>query len=179
MFLKLRSQALPIALLVLSGIWMAANICPLFYSLLFPTEDIQRIVQALEGRETLPRELAPVVQETMTTSGPLQRAIQVSAFVRSTSEYKLSESHTTKVTALSYLAWFEKRPKSTILVIIRTETDGSQIRFDIKEGRPLVTLYLYLLPVLPFAFAVYWFRRNARSPEKKQHHANLVTGPSV
>jgi hypothetical protein len=174
-----RSQALPIASLVLSGIWMAANICPLFYSLLFPTEDIQRIVRALEGSETVPRELAPVVQETMTTSGPLQRAIQVSAFARSSSEYKLGESHTTKVTALSYLAWFEKRQKSTILVIIRTETDGSQIRFDIKEGRPLVTLYLYLLAVLPFAFAVYWFRRNARSPAKEQYHAKSVTGPSV
>jgi hypothetical protein len=146
-------------LLVLSSLWTVATLSPLFYSLLFPNQDIQHIVRALEGRETLREELTPLVRGTIDTSGHLKRAIQVGAYFYASAEQKLRESHTTKEVEIAYLAWFEKRSKPTILVITRTEIDGSLLRFHTYEGRPIGTIRAYLLPVLVLAFSVYWFRR--------------------
>ena len=160
MFLKLGSRAFPVLLIVFSGLWMAATIFPLVYSLLFPTPDIQHIVGALKGRETLREELAPLVRGTIDTSGHLRRAIQVGAYWHASAEYKFKESHTTKELELSYLAWFEKRSKPTILIITRTELDSSLVRFDIDEGRPIGTVRAYLLPLVVLAFSVYWFHRS-------------------
>jgi hypothetical protein len=51
-FAKLRSRTIFWVLLVLSIVWAAAIHCPVLYSLLFPSQDIQQIIRALEGRET-------------------------------------------------------------------------------------------------------------------------------
>jgi hypothetical protein len=47
MFMRLNIRAFPAFLVVLSTLWMAATICPLLYSLMFPTKDILRIVRML------------------------------------------------------------------------------------------------------------------------------------
>ena len=168
MFVKVSRRALPTLTLVLSSVWATAVFSPLFYSLLFPTQDIQNIVRALEGRETLPETWKPLIQVTVNRSGQLRRAIQVSASYSASSEYTFGESHTTRQTALSYLAWFEKRPKPTILVIERTEIDGSQLRFNLNEGRPVVTFLIYFFTVVAFACSAYWFRssRSVASAEQ-------------
>jgi hypothetical protein len=162
MFIKLRSRAFPALALALSSTWAAVVICPLFYSMLFPTQDIEKIIRALEGQETLPEALKALTQVTRNRSGQLKRAIPVSASYGTSFEYEPGQLHTTKQTGLSYLAWFEKRQKPTILVIQRTEIDGSQIRFDLNEGRPIVTFLFYFLTVVPLLGSAYWFR-NCRS----------------
>jgi uncharacterized protein (DUF952 family) len=158
MFAKLRSRGVACVLLVLSIVWTAVAICPLLYSLLFPTQDIQRIVRALEGSETLGEDLAPLTQQVTNSAGRLRRAIQVGAFWRISGDYNIKTSHSSKSAQLSYLAWFEKRSNPIILIVTRTDVDGSRLRYEINEGDPLRTLRFYLLPVAALVFSVFWFR---------------------
>ena len=172
MFLRVKGRAAPRALLVISSVWMAVVVSPLFYSLLFPNADIRHIVRALEGRETLRSDLAPLAEATNSV-GRLKRAIQVAAYFGASAEYKHGESHTTRTTQLSYLTWFEKRSKPTILVVSRTETDGSRLHFDIHEGSPLDMLRVYLVPAALLAVSVYWFHRK-RLADRPPLHATDV-----
>jgi len=167
MFLMLRSRALPIVLLVFSSLWMAATVLPLFYSLLFPNHDIQRIVRALEGRETLPESWAPLAEQIVNQAGHLRRAIQVSVYWQVEANYNIKKSHKTRKTQISYLAWFERRTKPALLIITRREVDGSELYFDIDEGEPLSLIRFYLLPLLVLAFSVYWFRRKPSLPHEE------------
>jgi hypothetical protein len=134
---------------------------------LVPDQDIRRIVRALEGRETLPEALAPLAEQIVNTAGHLKRAIQVSVYWHVEADYNIKKSHKTKETQISYLAWFEKRAKPTILIVTRTEVDGSELHFDIDEGEPIGTLRFYLLPLLLLAFSIYWFRRRPSLPREE------------
>jgi len=164
MFLKLRSRALPIVLLVFSSLWTAGAVLPLFYSLLVPDRDIQRIVRALEGRETLPEALAPLAQQVVDTAGHVKRAIQVGVYWHVEADYNIKKSHKTKKTQISYLAWFERRAEPTILIVTRREVDGAELYFNIDEGEPNYLLRFYLLPLSVLAFSIYWFRRRSSAP---------------
>src|SRR5437899_833292 len=104
MLVKWSSRAAPILFLVLSSLWVAATIFPLFYSLLFPNVDIQHIIRALEGSETLSGDVAPLIQQVTGSVGQLKRAVQIAAYWSASVEYKAGQSHTTKTTELSYLA---------------------------------------------------------------------------
>lgn len=167
MFKRLSSRASSIVLLVLSSLCTAWAFSPFVYSLVFPSQDIQHIVGALEGRETIREELAPLVQQNIDACGHLTRAIQVHTYWHASAEQTFKESHATKEIEVSYLAWFEKRSKPTILIITRTEFDSSLLRFDINEGRPIGVVRAYLLPVLALAFSVYWFRRKGLLPREE------------
>lgn len=158
MFIRLKGRAVPLVLLVVSSLWAAALVFPLVYSLLLPNADIRHIIRAFEGRETLRKELAPLA--TVTNSvGRLKHAIQIGAYWGASAEYKHGESHTTKTTELSYLAWFEKRPKPMIFIVTRTEVDGATVRFNTDEGSLLGMLRVYLVPVAILALSLYWFLR--------------------
>jgi hypothetical protein len=165
MFIKLTGRAVPIVLLVLSSLWMAATVFPLFYSLLFPNADIRHIVRALEGRETLSGDMAPLVQQVTGSAGPLKRAVQVAAYF--SEEYRVRAPRRTKTTEISYLAWFEKRPKPTILVVTRTEVEGSWVRVQTDEASLFGALRVYLLPASFIALSVYWLRKKVSFESKK------------
>jgi hypothetical protein len=163
MFLKLNERAAPAICLALSGLWMLATILPLCYSLLFPNEDIRHVVRAFEGRERLEGGLASLASVTDAV-GQLKRAISVAAYWAA--EYKGGASHATKTRKAFYLAWFEKRSRPTLLIITRTETDGSDVRLDVTEGSPLALLRDYLVPALALAFSAFWFvkKRSSKTP---------------
>ena len=156
MFAKLRSRTIFWVLFVFSIVWAAAINGPVLYSLLRPRQDIQQIIRALEGRETLSGDLAPLSREVTDSAGLMRRAMLVGAYWHVSGNYNIKESHTTRTSQLSYLAWFEKRKESTILIVTRTEMDGSRLRYDIGEGDPFTTLRAHLLPVLVFAFSTFW-----------------------
>ena len=143
-------------LLVLSSLWMAATILLLFYSLFFPNADIKHVVRALEGRETLSKDVEPLVEQVTSSLGQLKRAIPIGAYWGGSAEYKGGESHTTKTIEVYYCAWFEKRSKPTIFVVQRSERDGSWLRFHTYEGAFFGALRMYLLPATFVAFSVYW-----------------------
>lgn len=157
MFIKLGSRAAPVILLVLSSLWMAWTVFPLFYSLLFPNADIKHIVRALEGSETLSGDAGRLVEQITSSVGQLKRAIQITAY--SSVEYKIVEPRTTKTTQVSYLAWFKNQSKPMLFVVTRTEVDGSSVRVRTDEGSLFDTLSVYLLPASVMALSVYWFRR--------------------
>ncbi len=157
MFIKLSSRTAPILLLILSALWMAWGVFPLFYSLLFPNADIKHIVRALEGSETLSGDVGRLVEQITSSVGQLKRAIQITAY--SSVEYKLVEPRTTKTTQVSYLAWFKKQSKPMIFVVTRTEVDGSSVRIRTDEGSLFGVLEVYLPPALLVALSLYWFRR--------------------
>lgn len=157
MFIKLGNRAAPVILLVLSSLWMAATVFPFFYSLLFPNADIQHVVGGLEGKETLSGDMARLVQQVTGSVGQLKRAIPIAAYF--SAEYKMRTPHTTKTTEVSYLAWFKKRSRPTILVVTRTEVESSWVRVNTDEGTLFGAARLYLLPVSFMGFWVYWFRR--------------------
>jgi hypothetical protein len=153
---KLRSLVIPWMLFVLAIIWAAAINGPVLYSWFFPNRDIQQIIGALEGRETLGADLAPLSKEVTSSAGLIRRAILVGAYWHVSADYNIKESRTTRTTQLSYLAWFQKRSESTILIVTRTEADGSQLRYNIDEGDTFSTLRDHLLPLLALAFSVFW-----------------------
>ena len=159
----LSSRAASIVLLVLSAAWALATFGPLFYSLFFPTKDIQDIIQALEGRKTLSEELVPLVQQLTATNGKLKHAILVNAYWHLSGDYNVKTSQSEKITQLSYLAWFQKRSKPTILIVTRTVTNDSDLNFAVAEGDPLATLRDYFPPILLLALSVFWcWREHAR-----------------
>lgn len=153
------NRVLPLVFLIISLLWLTAVVSPLIYSLLFPTKDIQQIVRALEGRESVREELTPLIQHVSNAAGRMDHAIPVGAYWHTSMEYNAKQSHRTKETELSYLAWFQKRSKPIILVITRSETDGSQLSFDIDEGSLFGIVRAYLLPALVLTFSVIWFRK--------------------
>lgn len=171
-FAKRHSRTVFWVLFVLSIVWAAAINGPVIYSLLRPRQDIQQIIRALEGRETLSEDLAPLSREVTDSAGLMRRSMLVGAYWHVSGDYNIKESHTTRTTQLSYLAWFEKRKESTILIVTRTEVDGSRLRYDIAEGDPFTMLRAHLLPVLVLAFSAFWLlwtrSRSRKTPTASQ-----------
>jgi hypothetical protein len=79
-----------IGLLVLSSLWVVITFLPLLYSILFPPRDIQEIVRALEERGTVSPQIATAVQETIASTGPLRRAVQVGYYSESRRHFTLT-----------------------------------------------------------------------------------------
>ena len=158
-FLRFSNKAFPAIFLIFSGLWMAAMFFLLFYALWFPNDDIRHVVLALEGRETLSRDVEPLVEQLTSSIGRLKRAIPVGAYLGASAEYEMGESHTTKTIEVYYLAWFEKRSKPMIFAVARTELDGSGLRFHTDEGTFFGVTRSYLLPAVVLALSVWWFRR--------------------
>lgn len=159
MFWRLNERAVPTFFLVLSGLWTAGTFFPLFYSLAFPNHEIQHLIGALGGHESPRQELSSFVQNVVSSSGYLTHAIRVTAYYVASAEYNQGKSHTSKETEFSYLAWFEKRPKPTILVVNVTELDAATVRFNVWENEPIGLARILLLPLGSLALSLYWFRR--------------------
>lgn len=143
---------------------MAATVLPFFYSLLFPNADIRHVVWGLEGRETLSGDMDRLVQQVTGSAGQLKRAIPIAAFF--SAKYRVRTPRTTKVTEISYLAWFKKRSRPTILVVTRTEVEDLSVRINTDEGSLSGAARIYLLPVSFMGFSVYWLGRKRLEPSK-------------
>ena len=178
MLLRLSGRAAPIVLIVVSSVWTAGTILPFVYSLLSPNRDIGHVVEALEGRETLHAELTSFIDQVINSKGRLRRAIQVAAFFGVSAEYRGGQSHVTKTTEVSYLAWFEKRSRPIIFVVIRTEVDESWLRFQTDESSIFSLLRIYVLPGSFLALSVYWFlsKRSPTRPEARLDAGALNVG---
>lgn len=159
---KLKPKVVPLALLVLSSAWVALVFGPLIFFLLSPTRDIQQVVGGLEGRIGVPEGLGSLQRTVFGSVGCLRRAIPVSAYYGGSIEYEHDDLRKSRTTQVSYLAWFERRPNPTILIITRTEVEGSPVRFDVNEARPLTLLRLRSTSIAALAFSLYFYRRRGR-----------------
>ncbi|MBS1841287.1 MAG: hypothetical protein JSS69_04295 [Acidobacteria bacterium] len=169
MFLKPKSQAAPIVLLIISGLWMALLVIPLLYSLVFPHPYLREAIQAFEGRPVSRPELAKLGGEINESFGKLEHAIQLGAYYHGSAEYKAEQLHKTKDVEYTYLVKFKKRPHFSIMAIEVTETDDSPPNLSSWVGSIGGMVQAYLPPVLLLAFSVFWFRRS-RTRSRGQHY---------
>ena len=174
MSLKLSAKAAPVLFLIRASVWTAGVYFPYFYSLGFPNREIQRLVAALQGQQLARPELSSVVQGIMNSTGHLKRAIRIAAFY--SAEYKVRQPHSLKQTQFSYLAWFEKRPRPTILVVNLKELQGDTLEFKIFETSPTAIVRVGLLPLFAMAFSFRWYRkRHVWFAEKQENQAGATT----
>ena len=151
---KRTNRVLPALLVGVSAMWIALLVCPLLYSVVFPSPETRQLVRELEGYGTVPQQLDPLVQH----AGLLRRAIPVKKYWHFSGDYTLKQAHTTVDTELSYIAWFQKLPKPMLLVITRTAT-GSDVRLGITvdSRNPFTMLWVYYVPLALLVSSVFWF----------------------
>jgi len=75
----------------------------------------------------------------------------------------MSGSHTSeKIKQVSYIAWFQKRPKPLLVAITSYESEGNQRAYGISEIDPDSLVRGYALPVLLFGISLFLVRRRTR-----------------
>ena len=159
-----------IILFALSVIFMGTTFLPLLYSLLFPNEDIERVVAALKGGTT-PLDAENVVQEAKGAVGSLTRAIQVGSGYTWNRGFHLTGAHeqtNISETTYVYIAWFEKRPKPMFVSIVLYANDAGQKAYRINEVNGISVARAYAIPVLFFAVSLFLMRRK-KSPVVNSH----------
>jgi hypothetical protein len=170
---KSRRPIFAIILLVLSIFFLCATFLPFFYSILFPNEDLQRMVLALQDRTAPPLDADTVIQEAKQAAGTLTRSIQIGYAAGNTIRYHLGGTekpehfHQSQAT---YVAWFQKRPKPILIAISVYENEAGRKAFGINEVDPVGIVRGYLLPIAIFIVALVIVRR------KKSRLSSIVTG---
>jgi hypothetical protein len=162
-----------IILLALSILFLCTTFLPFLYSILFPNEDLQRVVSALEDRGPAPLDADAVVQEAKDVAGLLTKAIPVGYYSGMSARFHLNGSHAPekiKASQVTYIAWFQKRPKPMVMAITLYENDGGQKAYGISEGNPVILVRGYGVPILLFGVTLSLARK--RRPSR-------ATGPSA
>jgi hypothetical protein len=162
--------------LALSILFLFATFLPFIYSILFPNEDLQRVVSALEGRGSPPLDADSVIEEAKQAAGTLTHSIQIAYGAGRAVRYARSgpakPEHMRRSEA-TYLAWFQKRPKPMIIAISVYENETGQKAFGINEVNPAALVQGYLLPIAIFVIALVLVRR------KKSQTAIIAKGSDL
>jgi hypothetical protein len=149
--------------LVVSILFLCATFLPFLYSILFPNEDIRRVVSALEGRGSPPLDADTVVQEAAQAAGTLTRAIPIGYYMGGSTRMSLAgpqKPEHIRASQITYVAWFAKRPKAMLIAITVYENDAGQKAFGISDSDAAAIVRAYLLPIVLFASALLVFRRS-------------------
>lgn len=160
MFLRVKSQTAPIALLIISSLWVALLVGALLYSLIFPHPYLREAIEAFEGRPVSRPELAKLGREVTESFGTLQDAIRLAAYYSGSVEYKSGQVHKRKEVEYTYLVRFEKGRHFRIWIVGVSEIDDAAPKLNAWAGSMSGIIQLYLPPVLLLALSAYWFRRS-------------------
>jgi hypothetical protein len=153
---KFNLQHFWIFLLVLSVLWVASVFVPLLYSVLSPTDDLRTVVLALEGRSVPPPRAVSLVQDAIDQGGQLERTIHVAHYAGASVALRNNESHTMSKTEDSYLAWFQKAPKTNTADRSPQQTDGAVQSYEIgSDEAPNFLLRAYGPPLLALIISAY------------------------
>jgi hypothetical protein len=159
LFVKPKGRRWPIALLILSCLWLAATFGPLLYSIILPNDGLKALVDGLREPETATPESASVVQQTVAAAGILKRTVPVGYYSGVTANIRLKgESQTTRVRRALYLAWFEKLPKPVLIGITQYESGGVR-SYEIGEVESASIVRGYSFPLLAFGISLYLLLR--------------------
>jgi hypothetical protein len=150
-------------LFVLSGLWMCVVFLALLHYIVFPSEDLQGIVHALQQQGPAPVAAESMVQETIAAVGPLIRALPVAFYSGGTATIRSGRSKTSSKKQASYVAWFQKRSKPLLLLVTCIEDDEGRKSFRIEEGEPIFLIRGYTLPVLAFGTMLFLVLRTRSS----------------
>lgn len=149
-----------IILFVLSGLWLCAAILPLFYSLLFPNADLQGVVLALRGRQTLPPASASVVREIVGSFGLLRRAVPVGYYSGVTATVRADgKNSAARIWQVSYIGWFQKLPKPIVIAISCYETEKGEKVYESSEPSLASVVRAYVSPLILFGTSIFLARR--------------------
>lgn len=151
-----------IVLLALSVIFVCATFLPFMYSLLFPNEDIERVVAALREGGIAPLDADNVVDQAKAVAGPLTKAIPIGCSYGGSIGFHLSGSHEqTRVsqTAYIYIAWFQKHPGPMVVAITLFANEAGQRAYGIGEINAGSVARQYAIPVLLLGISLFLVRK--------------------
>lgn len=160
-----------VILFALSIIYMCTTFLPLLYSVLFPNEDIERVVAALKEAGPAPLDAENVVQEAKSAVGSLTKAIQVGSGYTLNKGFHLTGGHeqtTVTETAYVYIAWFQKRSKPMLVSIALYTNDSGQKAYQISEVNGMLVVRAYAIPVLLFAVSLFLMSRRKSPTQASQ-----------
>ena len=151
-----------IILLLVSGFFMCTTFLPFLYSVVFPNENLQEFIGALEGHKPAPPDSDTVVQKTIAEVGTLKRTIKIGHFYQVTSKIHYAEPRTTEKIEMSQdviIAWFEKHPEPMLVAFACYERGDGQKAYGINEVSPLVVVRGYTIPLCFFGISLFLVRK--------------------
>lgn len=166
-----------VVLFAISTIYMGVMFLPLLYSLLFPNENVERVVAALKQGGIAPLDADTVVDQAKAALGPLTKAIQVGWGYNATKQIHLSGAHeqaTITVTSYFYLAWFEKLSKPVVIAIYLYENDAGQKGYRISEVSGVLLVRQYAIPLVLFAVSLFLMFRKSRGRSPLQRWPAVI-----
>jgi hypothetical protein len=137
-------------MLLVSVFFMCTTFLPFLYSVVFPNENLQGLITALEGREPPPLDSETVVQQTTTAVGALKRTVKIGYGYQVTTQVHYAEPRTIEKITVSQdidIAWFEKQPKSMVVAFACYEHGNGQKDYGISEVNPLIIVRGYAIPL--------------------------------
>ena len=155
-----------IILLLFSGFFMCTTFLPFVYSVVFPNENLQGFIAALEGHKPSPLGSDTVVQQTIAAVGTLKRTIRIGHFYQVTSKIRYAEPRTTEKVEVSQdisIAWFEKHPQPVLVAFACYERGDGQKAYGINKVNPLVVVRGYGIPLCFFGISLFLARKR-KSP---------------
>jgi len=151
-----------IILLLVSGFFMCTTFLPFFYSVVFPNENLQGLIAALEGHKPPPLDSDTVVQQTIAAVGTLKRTIRIGHFYQVTSKVHYAEPRTTEKIEVSQdvnIAWFAKHPEPMLVAFACYVGGDGQKAYGINQVNPLVVVRGYGIPLCFFGISLFLARK--------------------
>ena len=137
---------------------------PFLYSILFPNDDIQRFVSALEGKGEAPMDGDSVSAQVKSALGPVTKSIQVGCGYQKVDRYQLrgaKEATQMNVTQQIYLAWFQKRQKPLFISVALYSLDSGQKTYRVSSVAGSSIALQYGFPVSLLGLSLFLMcRRN-------------------
>jgi hypothetical protein len=159
-----------IILLLVSGFFMCTTFLPFLYSVVFPNENLQALIAALEGHKPPPLDSDTVVQQTIAAVGTLKRTIRIGYSYQVATKIHDAEPRTTEKVEVSRnvnIAWFEKHPAPMLVAFACYKHSDGEKAYGISEVTPLVMVREYAVPLCFFGLSLFLARKR-KSPVSAQ-----------
>jgi len=166
---------------VVSIFFMCTTFLPFMYSVVFPNENLQGFITALEGSGPPPLDSDTVVQQTIASVGALKRTMKIGYGYQVTTQIHYAEPRTIEKIRVSRdinIAWFEKQPKPVVVAFACYEHGNGQKDYGISEVNPLVLVREYGIPLVFFVVSIFLARKRKPSDSTpvKDSRRNLRPG---
>jgi hypothetical protein len=168
-----------VILLVVSVFFMCTTFLPFLYSVVFPNDNLQEFISALEGSEPPPLDADTVVQRTIVAVGSLKRTIKIGYGYQVTTQIHYVEPRTIEKIKVSQdinIAWFEKQPKPVVVAFACYEHSNGQKDYSISEVNPLVLVRGYAIPLVFFIVSLFLARK--RNPSRLDSSKGFSPNPT-
>lgn len=170
-----------IIMLLVSVLFMCTTFLPFLYSVVFPNEDLQGFITALEGRERPSLDSETVVQQTIAAVGALKKTLKIGYGYQVATQIHYAEPRTVekiKVSQNINIAWFEKQPKPMLVAFACYEHGNGQKDYGISKVDPLVLVRGYSIPLVFLLVSLFLVRKRkpSESTPGKDSHRDLRPG---